>query len=136
VLNHVRAKDAGAGFTESLEGSTPCHTSSSGGKTGYSAGDEVVSMDLNCIARPLGGKANFEGYVGFTLKNGWRVKSHEVVRGSGNFAEGAGKGWSWVTGPPSGANPYFKLHFWADADRALDIGIKITIEGAEGTSPY
>jgi len=136
VLNHVSAKNAGANFSSNKLDQGPCILYSSGGQAGRYSGDEAVSSYITCATLPVGGKADVEAYSGFTLKNGWRIKSYEVIRGSGHLAEGMGRGWSWQSAIPTGTNPYFKIRLWADASMGIEITIKIHIEGPEGTSPY
>jgi hypothetical protein len=98
-------------------------------------GDFEVGHYIFCNA--AGGKADFESFGGLTLKNGWKVKSYEVVRGTGNNdGEGVKKGWEWKSAPPSGTNPSFKLHLWADGGYKIYIGVKVTIEGPQGTTPF
>ncbi|MGI9065863.1 MAG: hypothetical protein ACR2HX_05590 [Pyrinomonadaceae bacterium] len=135
VLNHVSAKNAGANFSANIVDSSPCVLYSNAGQAGSNSDDEVVNR-INCLPDLLGGRSDVEGYSGFTLKNGWRIKSHEIIRGTGNFAEGPGKGWSWSSAPPTGTGPYFKIRLWADANRGIQIGVKIFIEGPEDTDPY
>lgn len=136
ALNHVSAKSAGANFSANDIDKGPCFRASNGGQSGSSFGDEVMTSSVDCLAFAVGGKLEVEGYSGFTLKNGWRVKSHAIIRGTQSYNEGEGKGWSWLSGPPSGTSPYFKLRLWADGHNGIRIGVKVFIEGPEGTSPY
>jgi hypothetical protein len=136
LLEHIYAKDAGAGFTANPVGITPCTLETNGGIP-VSGSSEQVQAKINCTGWPAGGRGDFEGYLGFTLKNGWRVKSYVIPRSSTTgFEEGQGRGWSWGSPPPSGTNPYYKLHLWTDGFHGIEIFVKITIEGPQGTNPY
>ncbi len=75
--------------------------------------------------------------MGFNLKNGWKVKSYEIA-GPTRAGIGAGSDWRWVsTPPPAGSTtPYVKWHLWANGGSSITVGIKIIIEGPEGTDPY
>ncbi len=136
ALNHVSAKNAGANFSANNIDKTPCILHSNGGQAGSYFGDEVINSSVDCVTLLVGGKLEVEGYSGFTLKNGWRVKSYELIRGTNDFAEGPGRGWSWLSATPTGTNPYYKIRLWADGHRGIEIGLKIFIEGPEGTNPY
>lgn len=135
VLSHVSAKNAGANFSANKVDTNPCDLVTSGGQAG-GYGEEMVFNRLNCIGHLAGGRADVEGYSGFTLKNGWRVKSYEILRSAAPYAEGGGKGWSWLSAPPGGTSPYFKIRLWADGTYGIALRVKIFIEGPEGTSPY
>jgi len=135
VLSHVSAKNAGANFSANKVDTNPCDIATNGGRSG-SYGEDMIFNHLTCLGHPAGGRGDVEGYSGFTLKNGWRVKSHEIIRAAAPYNEGTGKGWSWLSAPPTGTNPYFKIRLWADANYAIGIRVKIFVEGPEGTSPY
>lgn len=135
VLSHVSAKNVGANFSANKVDTNPCDLVTSGGQAG-SYGEEMVFNRLTCLGHLAGGKADVEGYLGFTLKNGWRVKSYEIIRSAAPYNEGTGKGWSWLSAPPTGTSPYFKFRLWADGNYAIAIRVKVFIEGPEGTNPY
>jgi hypothetical protein len=137
LIDHVKAKNAGANFTVSADGPNPCSIETNGGSGGSFFGNEQVQLRINCRSRPGGARADFEGFVGFTLKNHWVVRTYQIGESSNpDFREAAGKGWSWVSPPPSGTNPYFKIHLWADGFHGIEVFVKIWIQGPSGTDPY
>ena len=82
----------------------------------------------------LGAKADVEAYGNFSLKNGWKIKGVSVIQ----LLDDNPSDWEWKSGPPSigSTNPYVKIHVWADLMGRIDCGLRITIEGPEGTDPY
>lgn len=136
VLNHLSAKNAGANFSANHIDKSPCIRHSNGGQAGSYVGDEVIAGSIDCGGLLAGAKLEIEGYSGFALKNGWKVKSYEIIRGTNHFAEGPGRGWSWLSATPTGTSPYFKIRLWADANRGIEIRVRVLIEGPEGTNPY
>jgi hypothetical protein len=93
---------------------------------------DEVSFWVNCELYPQGAKANFEAFTNFNLKNGWKVKSYEIL--NPKTADGS---WNWVVPPNNGSpNPYSKLHLWVNAGVKVSLKLKILIEGPEGTNPY
>ena len=137
TLNHVKAKNGGAGFTANAAGATTCTIESNAGQSMPTWKDDVATFRVACSVSPSGGKGDFEAYSGFTLKNGWKIKSYEV-EGPTRTGASTGSDWSWVSTPPSAGstNPYVKWHLWAHAGAIITVGIKIIIEGPEGTDPY
>ena len=133
ALDHVNAKLAGANFSANKTDVNPCEVRTNGGAT--FAGRTNLFATIVC-EQAVGGRGDVEGYSGFTLKNGWRVKNYAIIYERSPYNEGPGKGWSWVSAPPSGTSPYFKIHLWADGLKRLSINFYITIEGPEGTNPY
>ena len=133
LLDRKSAKEAGADFT--VNGEATCFNNST--ETGEESKDESkreqITFAVICTASMgLGGKADFEAYSNFTLKNGWKVKSYEIKE----YKTGR-SGWRWVTTPTNGStSPYSKLHLWADPLSHAGIKLTITIEGPEGTNPY
>lgn len=136
-LNHVKAKNGGAGFTANATGATTCSIEIYAGQTGGTQEDDEAAFRVSCVLSPSGGKADFEAYSGFNLKNGWKIKSYEV-KGPTRIGGNRQSDWSWISTPPSAGstNPYVKWHLWANAGAEITVRIKITIEGPEGTDPY
>ena len=133
-LDHKKAKNAGAGFTNNPIGTPNCRTLNNGGSE---KPDNKVNFKVTCSVFPYGGKGDFEAYANFNLKNGWKVKSYEIV-GPDRFKDEKDSDWSWSSSPPAegSTSPYVKLHLWANANAGITVGIKIIIEGPEGTNPY
>lgn len=136
TLNHVNAKYSGASFTINAVGATPCTLESNGGISMPTWSDEIPAFRISCTGGPVGGRADFEAYLGFTLKNGWKIKSYEIAfldRGGDSGCD-----WDWRSTPPSqgSTNPYLKWRLWANGGSRITVGIKIIIEGPEGTNPY
>lgn len=94
-----------------------------------------VLFRILCVG---GGVASPEAYKDFRLKNGWRVKS---VDSPSFVSNGRGTGFR-VTFPPSldalvgTDNPYIHAHIFGGAAGDIAVGIRIFIEGPEGTDPY
>ncbi len=136
LLNHVKAKENGANFTVNADGPTPCYVTSNGGASMSTyAGSDITEFIVNCYNLDFGGKGIFEAYSGFTLKNGWKIKSFAVEK---KYGENPRKGWGWLSAAPvvGSTNPYFKVRLWAEKLEHMSIGVKIRIEGPEGTNPY
>lgn len=143
LLNHALAKTSatGADFTPKTFWDAPCNVAHGGAQfvPSNNFGNEQVWMKVDCRERPTGEKVSFWAYAGkFQLRNGWKVKSFEIVPSpNGQLQEGSGKGWSWETKPQiGGTQAAAKLNLWADAGKGIEIFLRITIEGPEGTSPY
>ena len=138
LLDYDKAKRSGAQFGISLEGASPCRhremdvnapgVEGPGGRP--AAG---VWLDLYCQGLPSGARANAEAFANFHLKNGWKVKSYDVVA----VQKSGGADWNWSRNPVVGTDdPFSKVHLWADANGIIRLCVKIEIEGPAGTNPY
>ena len=139
LLNYQKAKAAGARFSDSVEGVSTCRIaqcdwSSYCGIAGGaipSSGTGVL-FRATCQGLSSGGRGNPEAFINFTLKNGWKVKSVEVIEVRKRYGD-----WGWETRPSVGnINPYMKMHLWADTDGDVAVNVKVWIEGPQGTDPY
>jgi len=130
VLEHLKAKNAGANFTANAVGATPCTIENRGGRNVTFT--EEVELILGCQLLP-GGRADFEVYSNFRLKNGWKVERVDVRKQSGGTAD-----WSWVSSAPAvgSDNPYAKFHLWSNPNGYVYVLPKITIKGPKNTDPY
>jgi hypothetical protein len=96
-----------------------------------------VLFQANC---PAGGAADPEAYANFRLKNGWVVRSvepPETVRQStvrGRF--GATRFEMRVTPVVGSDNPYMQAHISGGPGSYRSVGVRVIIEGPEGTDPY
>jgi hypothetical protein len=127
LLDRKSAKEAGADFPANGE-ATCSYTTSEDGDT---SGTEHLIFQLVC-GGVLGGKADFEAYSNFTLKNGWKVKSYQISE-----VKNGSSGWRWVTTPTNGStSTYSKVHLWANGHATVNVKLTVTIEGPEGTNPY
>lgn len=131
LLNYDKAKRAGAQFGASLDPSSSSRASTLCiVQQGQDSGVGVLFM-LNCTY--TGGRSTPEAYVNFRLKNGWKVKSFDVV----NVTKVASADWQWTKTPSIGSDdPSSKVHLWADPLGQIILSVKIEIEGPAGTNPY
>jgi hypothetical protein len=131
-LKKEPAQSAGAQFNIVLESGTGCVVKTM--TSGTSANIPVLYITFS--GGPPCGRAVFEAYSNFTLKNGWKVKSVLVEKHS----DAINSDWEWVTKPATGSsNPAMKWRC-KTANDLLPLecryNIRISIEGPSGTSPY
>jgi hypothetical protein len=139
LLDYDKAKRSGAQFAASLEGPSTClvdqkdaNDASLSDRSGRPASG--VWFRLFCSFTVTGARTNPEAFTNFHLKNGWKVKSYDVV---GIRKVGDSEDWQWTKTPSIGSDdPSSKLHMWADANRSIELFVKVEIEGPAGTNPY
>jgi len=102
-----------------------------------------VFFNLRCGLSPTGARSDPEAFTSFRLKNGWKVKSFDVTGVRRLVSPGerpAGEqdaNWQWTKTPTVGTDdPSSKLHLWTNANRAMQLFVKVEIEGPAGTNPY
>jgi hypothetical protein len=131
LLDYDKAKRAGAQFGASLEPSSSSPASTLCIVQQQQAPGVGVSFSLQCTY--TGGRSNPEAYVNFRLKNGWKVKSYDVL----NVTKFGSADWQWTRTPVIGSDDASsKVHLWADPLGQLFLSVKIEIEGPAGTNPY
>jgi len=125
VLSMAAARQAGATFADG--GPAACVTELKAG--GYVVAGSA-GMLLRCVA--AGSRVRMTAFDGFTLKNGWVVKSVRVTGQNDN-----NRGWSWVERPQEGSNrPKSVVGIWANGAAYFRGDLIIEIEGPAGTDPY
>ncbi|HQQ77902.1 MAG TPA: hypothetical protein PLB01_11140 [Thermoanaerobaculia bacterium] len=135
ALDYQRAKNAGAQFSNGIEGSqggcvTVGQLNSVNWVVDHSPG---VVFIADCSLVPNGVRATPEAFTGFRLKNGWRVKDYSI----GENIHGGNADWQWRQVPAKGTDdPSMKMHVWASANGRAKVHVKVTIEGPAGTNPY
>ena len=131
ILDYQKAKLAGAQFAHNEEAVAACtYLGQFDSKVQFGNWpDGTVSFGAVCAL--LGGRATPEAFKNFRLKNGWRIKSVEPLKETKNNGD-----WQWVTGPPTGDNPYMQVRVWANSLGEGSIILKVVIEGPEGSDPY
>src|SRR5207253_2091105 len=114
---------------------TTCTLRQADSITDYPDNTRGVLFAANCKGSITGGRADFEAFKNFRLKNGWKIKSVEVLpredfpKSGGDFVSG-GK-------PVIGSdNPFMKFSIWADAGGRKEVIVAVRIEGPECTDPY
>ncbi|MDX2056714.1 MAG: CARDB domain-containing protein [Gemmatimonadales bacterium] len=124
VLHMDPARQAGASFADG--GPMACVTE----LKASSSASSTAGLLLRCPT--VGGRVRMTAFDGFTLKNGWVVKSVRVVGpNDGN------RGWSWVERPQEGSNrPKAVLGLWSNPVHYFRGGLTIEIQGPAGTDPY
>jgi hypothetical protein len=138
VLEHMKAKYAGASFTKSHPQPTNCEITNYGGQdpqqTPFSNADSVRLM-VDCRVPLTGGRGDFDLYSNFRLKNGWKIVRVDPI----NIQQfGGSTDWRFDSAlpAPGSDNPYTRLHLWAVWDAFVSVSIKVTIQGPAGTDPY
>ena len=133
-LDYQKAKDNGARFAGAKE-TRPCASFIyNWGIVQNSSAKPGVVFHLSCGGDPVGGTADLEGFMSFNLKNGWKVKSFDPPQ----ILQKEGRAdWGWEKPPAvNSTNAYMKMHLWAEAFSLIKIGVRVVIEGPEGTNPY
>ncbi len=137
LLDYDKAKRSGAQFPSGIEGNTPCRP------VGVFDQKQYPDYSLNrpplgilfvvdCKLVPFGGRATPEAFAGYRLKNGWKVKSFDVVATNPNAGN-----WEWRKTPAKGSDdPSMSMHVWADGGGWVLALVKVEIEGPAGTNPY
>lgn len=96
-----------------------------------------VLFQANCLA---GGAADPEAYANFRLKNGWVVRSvepPETVRQSTARGRFGTTNFEMRVTPVVGSdNPYMRAHIGGGRGSYRSVGVRVIIEGPEGTDPY
>jgi hypothetical protein len=131
VLDQSRARQAGANFAQGAEGLTSCGHDFAGSMEGIPQSGAIM---LDCRNQPSGGRANYELFGNFRLKNGWKV-----VRAEASKIYKTGEGdLRWDSEMPSAGsdNPFVKIHLWANPGGYIGVTYKVTIQGPTGTDPY
>lgn len=102
-----------------------------------------VFFNLRCGQLPVGARSDPEAFTSFRLKNGWKVKSFDVtgvrklVWPGSRPASEQDANWQWTKTPSVATDdPSAKLHLWTNANRAMQLFVKVEIEGPAGTNPY
>jgi hypothetical protein len=89
-----------------------------------------VLFSLRCPGL-LGTKSTHPAYVGFRLKNGWKVKDTHVV------VTGASKAGFELEKPAPGSDqPFLKGKLWAGPGGEVLIEVYVKVEGPKGTSYF
>lgn len=142
-LDWDAAKAAGMNYTDGLVKPTTCQGTlkhvdrgsyqsllSNASFTGYVG---WVHIMLQC---PLvtGARMQPVVYDNLVLKNGWRVKEVKVIELS---RYGTGD-WQFAGAPPTTGSdrPRVALNLWANQAGALEVVVRVQIEGPRGTDPY
>jgi hypothetical protein len=142
LLDYQKAKRNGAQFADGVEGPTNCNHRT---QLDVNGPDEAamcgnfprppagVQFQMGCGAYLTGGRATPEAFTNFRLRNGWRVKSYELV----GVVKSNGADWQWRKTPGVGTDdPSMTMHVWANVREQVCNTVKVTIEGPAGTNPY
>lgn len=135
-LDYDLAKNAGAQFANSVEGPEGLCTGRVGQFGGAAVNDQWkgVLFKADCTQSPNGVRATPEAFMGFRLKNGWKVKEYAIfaVEKSRRGAD-----WQWRQTPSKGTdNPSMRMHVFAQANTEVKVRVRVEIEGPAGTNPY
>lgn len=142
ILDYEKAKQAGAQFSHGVEGSQGACNNVGQFNANLAAfivgrtipAGVVFSMDCTVggLAVPTGARATPEAFMGFRLKNGWKVREFafgEILRQAAD--------WQWRKTPSNGTDdPSMRMHIWANPGGRLGVPVKVVIEGPAGTNPY
>jgi hypothetical protein len=79
----------------------------------------------------LGTKSKHPAYVGFRLKNGWKVKDTRVVVTGPSKA-----GFDLEKPAPGSDQPFLKGKLWAGPGGEILIEVYVKVEGPKGTSYF
>ncbi len=137
LLDYDKAKRSGAQFPGGIEGNTPCSPVGVFDQRKYP--DYTLNRPplgilfvVDCGLVPFGGRATPEAFAGYRLKNGWKVKSFDVVDTNPNAGN-----WEWRKTPAKGSDdPSMSMHVWAEGGGWVLALVKVEIEGPAGTNPY
>jgi CARDB len=92
-----------------------------------------VHIMLQC---PLvtGGRMSPVVYDNLVLRNGWRVKDVKVVE----LSRYGTADWRFVSAPPATGSdrPRSAFSVWANTGGAIEVVLRVDIEGPRGTNPY
>jgi hypothetical protein len=89
-----------------------------------------VLFSLRCPGS-LGTKSSHPAYVGFRLKNGWKVKDTRVVVTGSSKA-----GFDLEKPAPGSDQPFLKGKLWAGPGGEVLIEVYVKVEGPKGTSYF
>ncbi len=136
-LEHMKAKSAGANFTNTSPQPTPCGINNFGGQNPQAniSSADTVRILVDCQGSVFGGRGDFDLYSNFRLKNGWKIVRVDPM----NIQQRGGPtDWRYdSTLPGAGSdNPYMRFHLWAEHGALMGVEIKVTIQGPTGTDPY
>ncbi len=132
VLDQSLAHQTGANFAQAAEGLTSCRHDFAGSMAGVPQSGAVM---LDCRdSIPSGGRANYELFGNFHLKNGWTVVRAEASK----ITKTGEADLRWDSELPSAGsnNPFVKIHLWANSGGFILVTYKVTIQGPRGTEPY
>jgi hypothetical protein len=143
LIDWDKVRVAGGTFADGRQG--PCQTRLGPITAGARVGEVQVELDCNVwqkqgntpVVTPnaQGGRMHPVFFDQFGLKNGWRVKSFNVVRTAQNCPNASG--WQVPTSPPlGGGNPKVQLALWANLNCVVALAARLEIEGPAGTNPY
>jgi hypothetical protein len=131
VLDINRAKSAGANFLNNISSGVFCEEI---GVFANAAGAQpnTIIFHALCVSSP-GASATPEAFLSFKLKNGWKVKSYNILFDKRQAGE-----WKFLSPPQIGTdNPYVKVQLSvATLNANVEAQFDVTIEGLECTSPY
>ncbi|MCM3876142.1 MAG: hypothetical protein NEA02_06950, partial [Thermoanaerobaculia bacterium] len=132
LLEYGRAKNAGAQFSDGVDGFKGLCDVGQGDPSRLGDHSPGVWFRANCDTLANGARATPEAFIGFRLKNGWRVKNFEISSGKAGNAD-----WQWRQTPTKGSDdPYMRMHVFTSPFGRVWAQVKVTIEGPAGTDPY
>ena len=120
------AQQGGATFPEPAvaDASAGCQATTGVARSGG------VLFSLRCPAA-LGTTSSHPAYVGFRLKNGWKVKDTRVVVAGQSKA-----GFDLDKPAPDSDQPFLKGKLWAGPGGEVLIEVYVKVEGPKGTSYF
>jgi len=120
------AEQGGASFPEPsvADASAGCRATTGVARSGG------VLFSLRCPGS-LGTKSTHPAYVGFRLKNGWKVKDTRVVVTGSSKA-----GFDLEKPAPGSDQPFVKGKLWAGPGGEVLIEVYVKVEGPKGTSYF
>jgi hypothetical protein len=120
------AEQGGASFPEPTvaDASAGCRATTAVARSGG------VLFSLRCPGS-LGTKSTHPAYVGFRLKNGWKVKDTRVVVTGSSKA-----GFDLEKPAPGSDQPFLKGKVWAGPGGEVLIEVYVKVEGPKGTSYF
>ena len=132
LIDWNRVRVAGGTFADGLQGA--CISRLGPASSGPQLGEVVASLD--CVTPAAqGGRMNPVFFDQFALRNGWRVKSFNVVKLTQTCPNASG--WQVPVSPARGSvTPRVQLAMWGNAGCYLVVAARLEIEGPSGTDPY
>jgi hypothetical protein len=134
-LDYQKAKNAGAQFTDGIDGPNGLclNVGQFNSVPWVDDHSQGVLFSADCTAAPNGARATPEVFTGFRLKHGWRVKDYAIGR---NEKSGQAD-WQWRQTPSKGTDdPSMRMHVFASPLAWIKVQVKVEIEGPAGTNPY
>jgi len=107
----------------------PSEQSALSGQPGWNGGG-AVAFRLGDCRGPAREAYDLDAFLGFKLKNGWKVKgigTTDATRDHGN--------WN-ITTMPAGDNAHIRIHIWGDKNAWVMGLLNIGIEGPSSMDPY